>query len=69
MTSRTPLGADCLYCGSGDTWIEYRLEARPVGTFSLAGMQMKFSTRRLPFAVCDHCGHVSRGKQEAPHAE
>jgi hypothetical protein len=59
---RKPLGAPCRYCGSGDTWVEWRLEAKPLGSFSLAGAQMKFSANRWPYAVCDGCGHVSRGE-------
>lgn len=60
---RQPLGAPCRYCGSDKTWVEWRLEANPVGTYSLAGVQMKFPVRRWPYAICDGCGHVSRGQQ------
>lgn len=60
---RRPLGASCVYCGSADTWIEFRFEVKPVGTYSLAGAQMKFSATTWPYAVCDGCGHVSRGKR------
>ena len=59
---RKPLGARCRYCGSAETWIEWLMEARPVGSFSLAGAQMKFSANHWPHAVCDGCGHISRGE-------
>ncbi len=42
--------------------IEERIEAKPLGTFSLAGAQMKLSGYRWPYAVCDRCGRESRGK-------
>lgn len=61
---RKPLGAPCVYCTSADTWVEWRLEATPLGEFSLAGAQMKWPVKHWPYAVCDGCGHVSRGKLE-----
>ncbi|MDM2386875.1 hypothetical protein [Mycobacteroides abscessus] len=56
-------GLWCKYCGSdAPLRIEERLEAKPLGTFSLAGAQMKFSGRMWPYAVCDRCGRECRGK-------
>jgi len=53
----------CKYCGPEfPLRIERRLEARPIGSFSLAGAQMKLSAREWPYAVCDGCGRESRGK-------
>ena len=59
---RKPLGAPCRYCGSADTWVEIRLEGKPLGTFSLAGVQTKTTAGEWPYAVCDGCGHESRGQ-------
>lgn len=59
---REPLGASCVYCGSDETYVEYRVEAKPVGSFSLAGAQAKVSSYTWPYAVCAGCGHESRGK-------
>lgn len=71
LNKKIPLGenARCLYCGSFDVWLEWRILAKPIGTFSLAGGQMKFSAAGWPYAVCGGCGHVSKGKidgMEAP---
>lgn len=63
-TARTPLGALCRHCGSLDTWIEERFEPQPLGTYSLAGAQMKFAATPWPYAVCDDCGHTSRGQPQ-----
>lgn len=57
----------CKHCGPDfPLRIEMRegLEAKPIGTFSLAGAQMKFSAvkREWPYAVCDNCKRESRGK-------
>lgn len=61
---RTPLGASCRYCDSNDTWIEMRLETKPPGTHSLAGVGTKLAATEWPYAVCDGCGHTSRGQQD-----
>lgn len=61
-----PLGAYCRHCGSADTWIEWRVEARPLGSYSLAGAQVKASAREWPYAACGECGHVSRGEPSEP---
>ena len=62
VSERHPLGAPCKYCGSIDTWVEMRLEARRIGDFSLSGHQVKFSAGEWPYAVCGGCGHKSRGE-------
>lgn len=59
--ARRPLGAVCRHCGSTDTWIEERWETDPPASAALAGVQMKTTARLWPYAVCDGCGHVSRG--------
>lgn len=60
----------CKHCGpSHPLRIEWReiLEAKPIGTFSLAGAGMKVSCvkHEWPWAVCDNCGRESRGKLAA----
>jgi hypothetical protein len=55
--------ATCRHCHThGRIRAEMRLEARPLGTFSLAGRQTKTSAREQPHAVCGACGHASRGE-------
>lgn len=48
--------------------VEWRAEfgAKPVGSFSLAGAQVKFSAvkREWPYAVCDNCKRESRAKDD-----
>lgn len=56
----------CTACGKvGGLRIEERLEARPLGTWSLAGAQLKVNARRWPWMVCDHCKAECRGKVTA----
>lgn len=69
LGKKYPLRVKCYYCGSSDTWVEYRLLTKPVGSFSLSGGTMKFSAHTWPWAVCGGCGHESKAKiegQEAP---
>ncbi|AID58858.1 hypothetical protein PBI_GAIA_38 [Mycobacterium phage Gaia] len=56
----------CKHCGPDfPLRIEWReeLECKPIGSFSLAGAQAKFSAvkREWPYAVCDNCKRESRG--------
>lgn len=60
----------CKHCGPEfPLRIEMRevYVAKPLGSFSLAGGQMKVSAikRRWPYAVCDNCKRESKGKQAA----
>lgn len=62
-------GLWCKHCGPEHPLrIEWReeMESRPLGSFSLAGGQMKFSVvkREWPYAVCDNCKRESRGVAE-----
>lgn len=57
-----PVPDTCRYCGSTRLRIEYRFEVRRPGSYSLAGVQMKFSGRKRLCMICDNCGHVSRGE-------
>jgi hypothetical protein len=56
----------CRPCGH-PLRIELREEiaAKPLGTFSLAGAQMKVSANRVewPWAVCDNCGRECKGRR------
>lgn len=55
-------GADCRYCSHHGLSLEMRLESKPLGTWSLSGMQMKVIATHHPYAVCPSCGHASRGE-------
>jgi hypothetical protein len=58
-----PVRGPCRDCGpAGKLRIVHRLVARPIGTFSLAGAQMKVSAYWWPWMVCDNCGGESKGK-------
>lgn len=58
-----PVGVRCRYCGHVGIRVEWRFEAREPGTYSLAGVQDKVSAHRWPFAICEGCGHESRGQR------
>jgi hypothetical protein len=47
----------CPGCGEvGSLGVELRLVAKPIGSFSLAGAQMKVSAREGPHLVCTTVG-------------
>lgn len=46
----------------GDLNIIIELVAKPVGSWSLAGTQIKYSAQRLPILRCDHCTFKLVGK-------
>jgi len=52
----------CPGCGALALRIEERLEAKPLGTFSLAGQQLKASAWLWPWLVCGACGIQARAK-------
>lgn len=53
----------CHYCAATEGLrIEWRLVTRPIGSFSLSGKQMKMSAYHWPWAICDNCGHESKGR-------
>ena len=56
-------GQTCPECEHKGLRIEWRLEAKPVGSFSLSGAQMKFSAAKVPWLVCPGCGVESKGKR------
>lgn len=58
--ARRPLGKPCRACGSTNTWVEMRREVdrtRP----GAAG--------EWPYAVCQACGHVVKGRRTEPHQQ
>lgn len=68
-TTATLADVPCSKCGVvGRLRLEIRrfLVAKPFGTFSLAGQQLKVvaTERPWPWMVCDGCGRESRGKME-----
>lgn len=54
----------CPACGEQRLEIEYRLEAKPLGSYSLAGHQVKVAASGWPWLVCRNCGVEARGKWE-----
>lgn len=52
----------CAKCGAKALRLEWRLKAKPIGTFSLSGNTMKVSAIKWPWCVCDSCGAESEGK-------
>lgn len=54
----------CPQCGFAGLVIEWRLTSKPLGSFSLAGSQMKVSATELPWIKCPACGVEAEGKQE-----
>jgi hypothetical protein len=51
------VGSACPACGvRGGVELTIILQARPAGTFSLAGQQMKFSALRAVRYDCKECG-------------
>lgn len=53
--------ACCPRCGGKVELCRY-LEAKPIGSFSLAGAQMKFSARELWKFRCNACGCNGRSE-------
>jgi len=57
----------CPSCGEvGSLGVELRLVAQPIGSFSLAGAQMKVSARDVPHLVCTTvgCGFTKAASSE-----
>jgi hypothetical protein len=59
----------CPNCGATELRIEHRLQARPIGSFSLSGVQTKVTAREWPWLVCGACGVEAPGKPEPPPAD
>ena len=45
-------------------WLELRLVAKPIGSFSLAGVQMKVSAGETPVLSCSGCDWTVAGRIE-----
>ena len=52
----TPTDTPCPACGYEFLILEMRLVAKPLGTYSLAGMQLKVAAYEWPYIVCKGCG-------------
>lgn len=57
MLTRLVADQPCPKCTRvGKLRIEMKLVAKPLGTFSLAGSNLKFSANEIPVLYCDGCG-------------
>ena len=54
---------------SGKLGIYRTLYAKPVGSFSLAGAQLKVSAYEVPILACGHCGLKLVGQYEMEHGK
>ncbi len=70
----------CPFCGQRKLELRWWLEAKPVGTFSLAGAQLKFSAVENAVVQCHGCeaiipgtitadAHVENGRFVSGHFE
>lgn len=59
-----PVDTPCPNCGVPALHIEARLKAKPIGSFSLSGAQMKVSAHETVFLVCRGCGARVEGDVE-----
>ena len=56
----------CPQCQAKMFTLQNRLVARPLGTWSLSGAQMKVSAYEWPHLVCGNCGaaYAAKGRDE-----
>lgn len=67
MMKRIPHG--CPKCSVyGSLVLDVQLIAKPVGSFSLAGVQTKFSAEEVPALKCELCGWTKTGRIEGGKA-
>lgn len=59
----------CPACGHEALTIEWRYEAKPIGSFALSGAQFKVSAVLWPWIKCQNCGIEARGEYEAQPKE
>jgi hypothetical protein len=53
----------CKHCGpEHPLHIAWRLVPNPLGTYSIAGAQLKVTAKKVPFAICNNCSRECRGK-------
>ncbi|WP_286347080.1 hypothetical protein [Frondihabitans sucicola] len=58
------IDAPCPMCGHQGMTVAPRLTAKPLGSYSLAGVQMKFSATSEMWITCDAgCGFEEKGKR------
>lgn len=57
----TDVVGKCPLC-SGDLTIQMRLEAKPLGTWSSAGGQIKVAASNWPWLVCSDCPFQEKGR-------
>ena len=57
----------CPMCGERSLTLSYQLYAKPIGSFSLSGHQMKVSAVQYPIVTCtsDGCDFRARGEYPA----
>jgi hypothetical protein len=58
------LPQDCPQCAQQRLEMVWTLVAHPIGTFSLAGAQMKFSASVVAVVRCHNCGFRAQGRLE-----
>lgn len=58
----------CPHCGSGPLQLNRSITAKPIGTFSLAGAQMKVSAVDQHILSCAACGWYAVGDVEGVEA-
>lgn len=64
------LKVPCPQCGEAGKLGIYRvLMAKPIGSFSLSGAQMKVSAQDAPVLACGHCGLKLIGQYETEHGK
>lgn len=54
-------GTPCPHCGEKTLELSWRIVAKPLGSFSLSGSQLKFSANEIPFIQCLACGSSGEG--------
>lgn len=54
-------GTQCPACGHHGMQLSWRIVAKPLGSFSLSGSQVKVSANKIPVIECPHCGVSAEG--------
>lgn len=65
----TPEQTSCPQCDMVGLRLDVHLSARKLGTFALAGQQMKVSATGRVVWVCDNCGAVGPAEVSEPEEE
>lgn len=56
LVEKAAARTECPMCGNVGFTVSWVLRAKPIGTFSLAGQQMKVSAKEVAVVKCDGCG-------------